>query len=110
MPKITSKYGKEAFEFRDNSIVVTIPFNWINVMSDQMGNKNDKKTKPLNKTQSSILDIIRDNPNISKSQIAEKIGKGKTTVDKGIAFLRDNGYIEHEGSRKFGYWKILNKE
>lgn len=110
VPKITSKYGKEAFEFRDNSIVVTIPFNWINVMSDQMGNKNDKKIKPLNKTQSSILDIIRDNPNISKSQIAEKIGKGKTTVDKGIAFLRDNGYIEHEGSRKFGYWKILNKE
>ena len=55
VPKITSKYGKEAFEFRDNSIVVTIPFNWINVMSDQMGNKNDKKIKPLNKTQSRLL-------------------------------------------------------
>lgn len=27
VPKITKVYGKEAFEFRKNSIVVTIPFN-----------------------------------------------------------------------------------
>ncbi len=33
VPKITQRYGKEAFEFRENSIVVTIPFNWINVMT-----------------------------------------------------------------------------
>ena len=27
VPKITEKYGKEAFEFRENSIIVKIPFN-----------------------------------------------------------------------------------
>ena len=39
VPKITEKYGKDAFEFNENSIVVRIPFNWINIMGDKAGNK-----------------------------------------------------------------------
>lgn len=31
VPKITETYGKDAFEFRKNSIVVTIPFNRLNL-------------------------------------------------------------------------------
>lgn len=30
VPRIVSEYGKEAFDFRDNAIVVTIPFNRLN--------------------------------------------------------------------------------
>ena len=30
VPKVIEKYGKEAYEFRENSIVVKIPFRWIN--------------------------------------------------------------------------------
>ena len=38
VPKITERHGKGAFEFRENAIVVTIPFHWINVMGDKLGN------------------------------------------------------------------------
>ena len=110
VPKITEKYGKGAFEFRENSIVVKIPFNWINVMGDKVGNKegDDEALKnPLNETQRRILEEIRNNPNITKKQIQAKIGKGKTTIDNGIAYLKENGYIEHIGSNKSGYWKIV---
>lgn len=34
MPKIIETYGKEAFEFRENSIVVTIPFNRLDLGSN----------------------------------------------------------------------------
>ena len=113
VPKITEKYGKDAFEFKENSIVVKIPFNWINVMGGKVGNKvsdNKMQVSSLNETQSRILETIRNNPNITKKQIKEKIGKGKTTVDNGIAFLKENGYIEHIGSNKTGYWKVLDGE
>ena len=113
VPKITEKYGKEAFEFRENAIVVKIPFNWINVMGDKVGNKvGDKNinSKILNETQSRILEEIRNNPNITKKKIQEKIGKGKTTVDNGITYLRENGYIERIGSNKAGYWKIIDSD
>ena len=112
VPKITEKYGKEAFEFRENSIVVKIPFNWINVMGDKVGNKegDDEALKnPLNETQRRILEEIRNNPNITKNQIQDRIGKGKTTVDNGIAYLKEIGLIEHIGSNKSGYWKVLSE-
>lgn len=113
MPIITEKYGKEAFEFRENSIVVKIPFNWINVMGnkmgDKMGNKNSEGIR-LNDTQMKILEVIRNNPNITKKQIQEKIGKSKTTVDKVISYLKENGIIEHIGSNKAGYWKVLDRK
>ena len=42
------RYGKEAIEFRENSIVVKIPFNWINVVGNKVGNKvGNRKDKGL---------------------------------------------------------------
>ena len=104
VPKITKKYGKDAFEFRENAIVVKIPFNWINVMGnklgDKMGNKVGNKYASsteqnihLNETQLMILNFIRDNNNITKKQLQEKIRKSKTTVDNTISFLREHGLI-----------------
>ena len=110
VPKITEKYGKEAFEFRENSIIVKIPFNWINTMYDKEGNKEGNKAvsySDLNETQKLILQEIKNNPNITKREIQEKIGKGKTAVDRGISNLKEKGYIEHIGSNRTGYWKIL---
>lgn len=122
VPRITQRYGREAYEFRENSIVVTIPFNWINVMDDRMSNKvgdkpgnkvGDKNTNEgsqeatLSKTQVRILAEIRNNPNITKTHIMKKLGVGKTTVDKGISVLKKSGYIERVGSNKSGYWKAL---
>lgn len=43
VPKIVETYGKEYFEFWKNSIVVKIPFNWINVVGDKVGNKVGNK-------------------------------------------------------------------
>ena len=34
---------------------------------------------------------------------------GKATVDNGIASLKENGFIEHVGSNKPGFWRIINK-
>lgn len=113
VPKITQRYGKEAYKFRENSIVVTIPFNWINVMGDKAGNKGsdkvgDKSTESLlNHTQTRILAEMRNNPNITKQHLAETLKLGKTTIDKGIAVLKKYGYIERIGSNKSGYWKVL---
>lgn len=43
VPGIVEKYGKDAFEFWQNTIVVNIPFNWINVMGDKTGDKMIRK-------------------------------------------------------------------
>ena len=109
VPVITSAYGKEAYDFRENSIVVTIPFRWINMMGDKVSDKVGDKSniEGLNETQSRILTAIRNNPNITKPQISILLGVGKTTVDNTITLLKKRGLIERIGSNKTGYWKVL---
>ncbi len=105
VPKITETYGRDAFVFRENSIVVTIPFDRV----DEVGNKGENKGKDkplLNARRQSILEEMRDNPNITTTELHQIIGVSETAIEKNITFLKENGYIERIGSKKTGYWKV----
>ena len=39
IPVISSEYGEGAFDFSDNDVTVTIPFNFINEVGDKVGDK-----------------------------------------------------------------------
>lgn len=105
VPKITDIYGKDVFDFRENSIAVNIPFNWINNMGNNVGEKIGNK-KSLNSRREKILEEIRNNPNITQVQLAQVIDVGVTTIENNIRFLKENGYIERVGSNKTGYWNV----
>lgn len=100
VPIITQVYGKDAFEFRENAIVVTIPFEKISL---DVGDKE----RNLNPTHELILKEMRNNPNITQPQLMEIVGIGKTAIQNNISFLRKNGYIKRMGSNKNGYWQVL---
>ncbi|MCM1427915.1 MAG: winged helix-turn-helix transcriptional regulator, partial [Eubacterium sp.] len=102
VPKITEIYGKEAFVFRENSIVVTIPLKKIREVGNKVGNK-----KSLNTRRKKILVEMRDNPNITAEELRKILGISKTAIENNISFLRENGYIERIGSKKTGYWNVL---
>ena len=99
IPVISSEYGEGAFDFSDNDITVTIPFNFINEVGDKVGDKS------LNDSQTRVLAEIRNNPNITKPQLMIICHLGKTSIDKIISALKEKGYIERIGSNKSGYWK-----
>ena len=98
MPKIIDSYGKDVFDFRENSIVVNIPFYWINNVGDKRPLLNDRRKK--------ILDEMRNNPNITQEQLVQIIGIKITAIENNIRFLKENGYIERKGSKKTGYWEV----
>ena len=107
VPKITKIYGEKAFEFRDNSIVVNIPFNRLSgTLVNKLEDKTiDKETK-LNNTQKKILDAIRDNPNLTLEELSSIIGFACSTIEKNIRILKSKNVIDRMGSKKKGYWKI----
>lgn len=74
IPTITNKYGKESIKVSENNIIVTIPFNRINDVSDKVGDKVGDKLNSalLNFSQIKVLTEIRNNPNITKSQLMVK--------------------------------------
>lgn len=106
-PKITEIYGKDVFDLRENSIAVTLPFAFVDEkVVDKVAYKPVDKIE-MNSTQAKVLDIIRDNPDITQPQIAAKLGLGKTAIQNCVVVLKKNGYIERVGSNKRGYWKVM---
>ncbi len=108
VPKIIEMYGKDAFSFRENSIVVTIPFERVDKAMREVRNKVRNKTK-LNARRQAMISEIRDNPNITTSEFSKILGISETSIYKNLLFLRENRYIERVGSKKAGYWKILDE-
>lgn len=111
VPKIVETYGKEAFTFEENAIVVTIPFNKVgnigNEVGNKVGNKVGNNTELLNENRQTIVAEMRNNPNITKTELSRIIGISTTAIDKNIAFLKKNGFIERIGSNKSGYWNVI---
>lgn len=108
VPKIVEVYGEDSIAFRENSIVVTIPFSKVNEVSEPV-QEYRSTVKPLNERRKLILKEIRHNPNISKAELQQIVGIGKTAVDNNISFLRKNGYIKRIGGSKGGYWEIVEE-
>lgn len=114
VPKITEVYGKEIFEFRENSIVVNIPFNRIDTgVADKVTDKPvdkviDKLVDKSLSTPEKILLEIRNDPNITQPKLAEKLKVSKTTVQNGISVLKKQGRLERIGSNKDGYWRVMD--
>lgn len=110
IPTIVEIYGKDAITFRENSIVVTIPFNRLHKLGEKVGKKVGEinvDRPALNARRQTILIEIKQNPYISKKELAAKIGISGTAIDKNIAFLRKNGFLERIGKTKGGYWQVL---
>ena len=69
--------------------------SWMKKWSGQL-------TTPLIK----IIHGVYDNPSVTKEELSEIIGQGKTSVDNHINKLKKLGLIQRIGSRKAGRWQI----
>lgn len=61
----------------------------------------------LSKTEALVLDIIKNNKGINKTQIAKMIDRAEMTVQRAIKKLIDEKLIRRVGSNKTGYWEII---
>lgn len=104
VPKIVSKYGKDSIKIEKKRIIVTIPFNKINVNSFEITSSNT--SKKLNKSQETIIKLIRNNPNITIPQIMIETNLAAVSVKKNLKILKDYKIVERVGSNNGGYWKI----
>ena len=50
---------------------------------------------------------MRDNPNITTSELHQILAISENAVENNLTFLKENGYVERVGSKKPGYWKVL---
>lgn len=107
VPVITEAYGRNAFDFRENSIVVTIPFKRIKPTERNKAHPEVSNKPNITMTQQRILGELRNNPNITQNQLAQKLELSRTTIQENIRILQKKDFIERIGAKKKGYWNIL---
>ena len=54
-----------------------------------------------------IVSEMRNNPNITTMELITIIGLKKTSIQKYIRILENDGIIKHMGSNKSGHWEVL---
>ncbi len=108
VPKIIGKYGKESIKIEKNRIIVTIPFNKINVNSFNIVSSNVKPitAKGLNKSQETIIKLMRNNPNITIPQLMFETNLSRPGLMKNLRLLKEYKIIERIGPDNGGYWKV----
>lgn len=70
---------------------------------------NKVPDKVTNKSERQILDLLANDPYLTRRELAEKIGISESGVKKVLANLKVAGKIERVGSNKTGYWSVKFK-
>jgi len=65
--------------------------------------------KTLGKTPDAILLLLDENSSLSIPEIAERINKSESAVERAIRKLREEGRLKRIGPAKGGYWKIIKR-
>lgn len=69
-------------------------------INEQSGQKEEEKTIDT------ILQIIKDNPSITRKILAQTVGISPSAIQKHINRLKADGTIVRHGGDRGGYWEI----
>ncbi len=67
----------------------------------------DRLVEGLVENQKKILQLVVENPYISKRAMAEYLGISTTAIDKNISTLKRKGLLRRVGPAKGGHWEII---
>ncbi|MGN0205643.1 MAG: winged helix-turn-helix domain-containing protein, partial [Muribaculaceae bacterium] len=68
---------------------------------------NKVPNKIPNKSEQKILQLLSENPHLTRKELSEKIGITDDAVKKNITRMKAAGWIERRGSNKNGYWVVV---
>ena len=111
---VTANYGKvTANNENDTRNVKKVSVNDksvtrnVTVNSENISVNNKNITVKLTQTQKDILNLIKENPCITRNEIASKLNIARETVNRNMKKIQQEKIIQRLGADKNGSWKIL---
>ena len=104
MFKYTPLYanGKEPIIEEQDVYCIEIPY-----IPTLQGSNAEATQKSTQKSTQKIIELIKDNPQITTQEMAEAIGIIRRTVAKHIKSLQEKGIIKRVGPDKGGHWEVV---
>ena len=90
-------YPKEIFSFSPSFLRVSVPF-----AKEGETQKDGAGTAPI-----SVLEAIRRNPGITRSELSSLLGVSESTVYREITELKAKGVLRRVGETKNGHWEVV---
>ena len=90
------------------NVFINFMLECINTALEKTIQKTTQKIK-LNDNQLMIMELIKDNPKITRNELAEKLNITSDGVKYNLKKLIDNDFIERIGADNGGYWNIKSK-
>jgi len=69
---------------------------------------NDRINDKINDLDKQIIAILQNNKYITIPELAKELNKSEPTIHRHLSYLISLNRIERIGSRKNGFWKIIN--
>ena len=107
VPLIISKYGIQAFDFMDNYLNVTIPFNNIIIKGKEKEENYNINVLGLSPKQIIVYKYIASHPKTTIDELTIECKISNSYVRKIISQLKNKSFIKRVGSNKNGYWEII---
>lgn len=104
IPRILKAYGKETFEIRKSLVRVILRF------AEPLQDTSSPALTPgktPGKTPDLILETLAANPTMTLAEVAGKIDKSLSAVERASAKLVQQGKLLHVGPAKGGHWQVL---
>lgn len=81
---------------------------WANVLEEGQEKTISDQKRPESDQIKMILELIKEKPQISRSEISHKMGLHESSVKRRLKMMVDKGIIQRIGSDRVGHWKISN--
>ena len=96
--------GANVPSFRTDEFIlkITVP-KVAEKVQKQTGNVTDTSQK----TSQKIIDLIKEDPYISTSKMAEIIGVDRRNIARNIKKLKEQGAVRRVGPDKGGFWEVI---
>ena len=81
---------------------------WANLLEEGQEKTIFDQKRPESDQIKMILELIKEKPQISRSEISHKMGLHESSVKRRLKMMVDKGIIQRIGSDKGGHWQISN--
>jgi len=103
MTRILRTNDTSIFNFMEHFMQVTFYFS----KGFEEKEPNNETTKSREESRDKIIELIKNNPKITTKEMAESLNLTVKAIEKQIKILKDNKTIERVGSKKDGYWNVV---
>jgi ATP-dependent DNA helicase RecG len=79
----------------------------VNVNVTEKVNATENVTDASQKTSQEIIDLIKEDPYISTTKMAEIIGVDRRNIARNIKKLQEQGAVRRVGPDKGGFWEVI---